>query len=30
LEDREYLLTFALTGLGKVAGFGGSLGKPNE
>lgn len=28
LEDREYLLTFALTGLGKVAGFGGSLGRP--
>jgi len=27
LDDQEYLLTFALTGLGKVAGFGGSLGK---
>ncbi len=26
LEDKEYLLTFALTGLGKVGGFGGSLG----
>lgn len=28
LEDREYLITFALTGLGRVAGFGGSLGRP--
>jgi LPS-assembly protein len=28
LDDQEYLLTFALTGLGKVAGFGGSLGRP--
>jgi len=25
-EDREYLVTFNLTGLGKVAQFGGSLG----
>jgi LPS-assembly protein len=28
LDDREYLFTFALTGIGKVAGFGGGLGRP--
>ncbi len=30
LEDREYLITFALAGLGRVAGFGGSLGRPKQ
>ncbi|HXV22212.1 MAG TPA: LPS assembly protein LptD [Desulfuromonadales bacterium] len=30
LEDREYLITFSLTGLGKVAGFGGDFGRPTE
>jgi len=30
LEDREYLITFSLTGLGKVAGFGGDLGRSTE
>lgn len=29
LDDQEYLLTFALTGLGKVAGFGGRFGEEN-
>lgn len=30
LEDKEYLVSFALTGLGKVAEFGGSLGEYNQ
>jgi LPS-assembly protein len=30
LEGKEYLITFALSGLGKVAEFGGSLGRPEE
>lgn len=30
LDDQEYLLTFALTGLGKVAGFGGKFGEEKE
>ena len=30
LEDTEYLVTFALTGLGKVADLGGSLGRRGE
>lgn len=30
LEDQEYLITFALTGLGKLPGIGGSLGRPEE
>lgn len=30
LEDKEYLVTFALSGVGKVAELGGSLGGPEE
>jgi LPS-assembly protein len=30
LEDKEYLVTFALSGIGKVAELGGSLGSPEE
>ncbi len=30
LEDREYLVSFALSGLGKVAKFGGDLGRPSS
>ncbi len=30
LEDQEYLVTFALTGLGRVAKFGGSLGTADQ
>lgn len=30
LEDQEYLVTFALTGLGRVAKFGGTLGDSNN